>query len=206
MATESSRPLLLPQNRRLRHLRGIWLRNLTIARPKGHTIDDTTLNKTPEKLEALREAAREPGLQQSASSDNVNAGIQPRGIRRRSTVWAGATPDYRQKKLEDVIDGGMVDTFFSLHCEEEDEPIYISEVVEKAMVCNRFTLFCSAPMLSSDRRFWSHNIQGSNQGVLLSKSSMRAIFKSPSCIKVTYSASSSSTNMQLRTQTSVSSI
>lgn len=134
MATESSRPLLLPQNRRLRHLKGIWIRNLTTARPRGQTIDDATLNKTSEKLEALREAAREPGLQQSASSDNLNAAIRPRGIRRRSTVWAAATPSYRQKKLEDVIDHGLVDTFFSLHCDGEDEPIYISEVAEKAMV------------------------------------------------------------------------
>lgn len=142
MATETSRPLLAPENRRLRHLKGIWLRNLTTARPRGHTIDDATLNKTPEKLEALREAAREPGLQHSASSDNLNAGIRPRGIRRRSTVWAAATPGYRQKKLEDVIDGGLVDTFFSLHCQGEEEPIYISEVVEKAMVC---TVFKSSP-------------------------------------------------------------
>lgn len=136
MATETSRPLLLPQNRRLRHLKGIWLRNLTSIRLRGQTIDDATLNKTPEKLEALREAAREPGLQQSASSDNLNASIRPRGVRRRSTVWAGATPGYRQKKLEDVIEGGMVDTFFSLHYDGEDEPVYISEVIEKAMVRN----------------------------------------------------------------------
>ena len=136
MATESSRPLLLPQNRRLRHLKGIWLRNLTSTRPRGQTIDDATLNKTPEKLEALRQAAREPSIQQSASSDNLNASIRPRGIRRRSTVWAGATPGYRQKKLEDVIEGAMVDTFFSLHCDGEDEPVYISEVIEKAMVRN----------------------------------------------------------------------
>ena len=78
--------------------------------------------------------AREPGLQQSASSDNLIAGIRPRGVRRRSTIWAASMPGYRQKKLEDVIEGGLMDTFFSLHCERETEPIYISEVAEKAMV------------------------------------------------------------------------
>lgn len=168
MATETSRPLLLPQNRRLRHLKGIWLRNLTSAKPNGQTIDDATLNKTPEKLEALREAAREPVLQQSASSDNLNASIRPRGIRRRSTVWSGPTPGYRQKKLEDVIERGMVDTFFSLHCDGEDEPVYISEVIEKAMVRN---VLMSSPFPrppSFDRTCFTtlHPIVDTNQEVL----------------------------------------
>jgi len=39
-----------------------------------------------------------------------------------------------------VIDGGMADTFFSLHCEGVEEPIFISEVVKKAMVS--FMSFC----------------------------------------------------------------
>ena len=40
----------------------------------------------------------------------------------------------RQKKLEDVIGARMGDSFFSLHVEGEDEPVYISEVVSQAMV------------------------------------------------------------------------
>ena len=129
MASEGLRPLLLPQNRRLRHLQGISLRNLTLTRPRGYTIDDAALNKTPAKIEALRE----PQLQHAQSSDNLNAKIRPGKPRRRSTIWTGQSPGYRQKKLEDVIEGGMADTFFSLHCEDVDEPIYVSEVV-KAMV------------------------------------------------------------------------
>ena len=125
MASESSRPLLLPQNRRLRHLQGIYLRNLTLLRPRGQTIDDAGLNKTPQKLEALRE----PQLHHSASSGN----LRPPKQRRTSTHWSGASPGLRQKKLEDVIDGRMADTFFTLHCAAQDDPIYISEVVEKAM-------------------------------------------------------------------------
>lgn len=125
MSSETSRPLLLPQNRRLRHLQGIYLRNLTLTRPRGQTIDDAALNKSPQKLEALRE----PQLHHSHSSGN----LRPGKVRRRSTIWAGASPDFRQKKLENVIDNRMADTFFTLHCEEQDEPIYISEVVGKAM-------------------------------------------------------------------------
>ena len=127
MVTEPSRPLLLPQNRRLRHLQGIYLRNLTLTRPRGHTIDDAALNKSPQKVAALRE----PQLSHSASSGDLRE--RPKYRRRTSTNWTGASPAWRQKKLEDVIDGRMADTFFTLHCAVQEEPIYISEVVEKAM-------------------------------------------------------------------------
>jgi hypothetical protein len=39
----------------------------------------------------------------------------------------------RQKKLENVIDSRTADTFFTLHTKGQEDPIYISEVVEKAM-------------------------------------------------------------------------
>jgi len=127
MASEASRPLLLPQNRKLRHLQGIYLRNLTLTRPRGQTIDDAALNKSPQKLEALRE----PQLHHTQSSEE----LRPQKARRRSSNWAAATPVFRQKKLEDVIDARMADTFFTLHVKgrDVDEPVYISEVVEKAM-------------------------------------------------------------------------
>jgi hypothetical protein len=147
MASEASRPLLLPQNRRIRHLQGILLRNLTVSRPRGRTIDDAALNKTPQKLEALREALNEPQLPHAQSSDNLSAQVRPTGMRRRrSTVWASQNPSYRQKKLEDVIDHGMVDTFYSLHCAGVEEPIYISEVVEKTMVSGRCLAYCTSTL------------------------------------------------------------
>ncbi|TVY12847.1 UV radiation resistance-associated gene protein [Lachnellula arida] len=124
MASEASRPLLLPQNRKLRHLQGIYLRNLTLTRPRGQTIDDAALNKTSQK--------REPQLHHAQSSEELRPTQKGR---RRSSNWGAASPVSRQKKLEDVIDARMADTFFSLHVEgrESDEPVYISEVVEKAM-------------------------------------------------------------------------
>ncbi|KAH8813109.1 UV radiation resistance protein-like protein [Xylogone sp. PMI_703] len=127
MTAEPVRPLLLPQNRRLRHLQGIYIRNITLSRPRGKTIDDAGLNKSPQKLEALRE----PQLQHSHSSTDLRS--RPQGTRRQSTHWAGASPDYRQKKLEDVIDNKMVDTFFSLHIEGQEQPVYISEVAERTI-------------------------------------------------------------------------
>jgi hypothetical protein len=47
--------------------------------------------------------------------------------------WTNASPLTRQKKLEDIAADRMADTFFTLHVEQHDEPIYISEVAEKAM-------------------------------------------------------------------------
>ncbi|KAM0166015.1 hypothetical protein ACHAQE_001875 [Botrytis cinerea] len=127
MSSEASRPLILPQNRKLRHLQGIYVRNLTLSRPRGKTIDDAGLNKSPQKLEALR---RESQLHHAQSSGDLRPSAR---TRRSSSNWVGASPSIRQKKLEDVRDSRMADSFVTLHCEGQDDPIYISEVVEKAM-------------------------------------------------------------------------
>ncbi|EDU43133.1 UV radiation resistance-associated protein [Pyrenophora tritici-repentis] len=155
------RPWLLPYNRKLRHLQGITLRNLTLTpnppKSRGKTIDDEAIPstlKSPTKALAQRDTR---GLAHSRSSshlnttdDNVrrsNGGARepgttdkaPRpgygtGPRRRSTLeWANSSPLTRQKKLQDMTAGRMADTFFSLHIEGHDDPVYISEVAEKAM-------------------------------------------------------------------------
>ena len=55
-------------------------------------------------------------------------------LRRRSTLnWTNAPPRVRQTKLEDVARDRMADTWFSIHCSNIPEPIYVSEVIEKAM-------------------------------------------------------------------------
>lgn len=61
--------------------------------------------------------------------------IRPVGkLRRSSTLnWTNSTPSVRQKKLEDVTIGRLADTWFSVHCADIEEPVYVSEVVEKAM-------------------------------------------------------------------------
>ncbi|KAK4038997.1 UV radiation resistance protein and autophagy-related subunit 14-domain-containing protein [Parachaetomium inaequale] len=134
MSAEPTRPLLLPQNRKLRHLRGIALRNLAFSRPRGRTIDDAALNNaSPAKLEALRTT---PRLHHALSSED----LRPPTARRRSTNLAGASPASRQKQVEDVFDSKLADAFFSLHVERREEPIYISEVEERATNFN-FRLF-----------------------------------------------------------------
>ncbi|KAF2267577.1 hypothetical protein CC78DRAFT_61088 [Lojkania enalia] len=159
------RPWLLPYNRKLRHLQGITIRNLTLAPPpsrqRGKTIDDDAIPstlKSPTKALALRESR---GLVHSRSSSDLtstddrlkqgNGEVQQpssptqrpsrsnrptmgRGLRRRSTMeWSGANPLVRQQKLENITEGRMADTFFSLHIDNQEEPVYVSEVVEKAM-------------------------------------------------------------------------
>ncbi|KAL9578925.1 MAG: hypothetical protein Q9212_005404 [Teloschistes hypoglaucus] len=152
------------QNRKLRHLEGITLRNLSFAQPstpkQSKTNDDDLLPstlRTPTKLLALREKKLEHSRSSSdlhttsnverPSSSREEQGVLDKGAkpsrpqfgnrRRRSTLnWANAPPQVRQKKLEDVAGARLADTWFSLHCEGISEPIYVSEIVGKAMNFN----------------------------------------------------------------------
>lgn len=58
--------------------------------------------------------------------------------------WTGANPLTRQKKLEDITDSRMADTFFTIHVDGQEEPVYISEVAERAMNPN-FRFFDLSP-------------------------------------------------------------
>ncbi|KAF6238349.1 hypothetical protein HO173_003629 [Letharia columbiana] len=151
------RPWLLPSNRKLRHLLGISLRNLTLSslrsRTRRKTLDDEFLPhalKTPAKLLSQRENKLEYSRSSSdlksppkanvlaeAEDSKNDAPARPKPPikpRRRSTLnWTNAPPSVRQTKLEDVARERMADTWFSLHYSGIDEPIYVSEVIEKAM-------------------------------------------------------------------------
>ncbi|MCJ1388139.1 hypothetical protein MMC18_000984 [Xylographa bjoerkii] len=156
-------PWLLPSNRKLRHLQGISLRNVTFDDPhspsRTETIDDDALSTTyvtPQKLTALREEAgrmehsRSSGDLKAASGQNVDpvkpgmnmvqldgtAASRPSiaTMRRRSTYnWGSTTPDIRQKKLEDVIVDKLPETFVAIYPVGSNSPIYISETITKSM-------------------------------------------------------------------------
>lgn len=126
---DSSRPVLLAQNRKMRHLQGIFLRNLTFDRPRGQTTDDSAVRHSPGKVEALRETAQ---LHHSASSEDLL--LRPGTARRRSTNLGNATPFTRQKHLEASIDKRVADVFFSLHVDGEEDPVYVSEMAERSTV------------------------------------------------------------------------
>lgn len=137
---EPRRPRLLAQNRKLRHLKGLSLRNLSFDPPHLQTADDAYVaDSSPRKLEVLREAG---SLHPSRSSetlrqDSLRVGknvARPQQTRRVSLGSAFATPAVRQKKLEEVLDAAVGDVFFSLHVAAHDEPMYISEVRHKSAV------------------------------------------------------------------------
>lgn len=130
----NNRPLLLPQNRRLRHLHGLSLRNLTFTKPHGRTTDDAAINKTHSKLDTLRETSQ---LHHSQSSENLScpmtATLPPTPKpRRRSTNLGNANLLTRQKQLELSVDARAADVFFSLHCDPTSDPFYISETGKRA--------------------------------------------------------------------------
>ncbi|RYP46481.1 hypothetical protein DL768_007314 [Monosporascus sp. mg162] len=132
---------MLPQNRRLRHLQGIYLRNLSFSVNRGRTIDDLDADLKPntnnsnnnKQFEVQGDDAPAPLLHQSQSSES----LRPRQKgRRRSTNLANISPVTRQKRLEYAVEGRAADVFFSLHCEGVEYPVYISEVCERAMNFN----------------------------------------------------------------------
>ncbi|KAF1983200.1 hypothetical protein K402DRAFT_423985 [Aulographum hederae CBS 113979] len=163
-----TRTWLYPYNRRLRHLHGITIRNLSLSetttRSHGKTIDDEALpyaKNSPAKIlahreskkvehsrsisdlrsiteaEAGRNAAAAAAVTSNATSNaTITASPRPpfRKLRRRSTLeWSGASPQARQKKLEDVTSSRMADVFYSLHVEDDAEPVYVSEVAKRTM-------------------------------------------------------------------------
>ena len=136
---EPRRPRLLPQNRKLRHLKGVWLRNLSFAPTSLRTADDADLNRSPKKLQVLRETSQ---LHSSRSSENLRTDSlkadtrRPTGVRRTSLSLAHASPVARQKKLESFIDEAVGDVFFSLHLDGDVDPVYVSEVRERSAVCS----------------------------------------------------------------------
>lgn len=137
--SEPRRPRLLPQNRKLRHLKGVWLRNLSFAPTTLRTTDDAELNKSPKKLQVLRETSQ---LHASRSSEHLRKDtlrldtlpLRPQQTRRTSLSLAHASPVARQKKLEALVDEAVGDVFFSLHVDGDAEPVYVSEVRERSAV------------------------------------------------------------------------
>ncbi|KAI0015489.1 putative UV radiation resistance protein [Xylariomycetidae sp. FL0641] len=119
---------MLPQNRRLRHLQGIYLRNLSFAKPQGRAIDDLEADLPSNKPHDGR-----PQLHHARSSES----LRPRAnMRRRSTTLAQASPVTRQKQLEYTVESRAADVFFTLHCQGEEDPVYISEVGDRSINFN----------------------------------------------------------------------
>ncbi|KAJ5832490.1 hypothetical protein N7474_000801 [Penicillium riverlandense] len=148
-SSRRDRPWLYASNRKLRHLHGVSVRNLIVTPPsraRGKTIDDDDIPNTlttPSKILAQNDARTlHPSrsftdLKSRASSeshvDRKDRKPEMRRSRRRSTLpWNDPNPRTRQVRLEDITNSRMADTWFSIHCEGPEAPIYISEVVNSA--------------------------------------------------------------------------
>lgn len=139
---EPSRPLLLPQNRRLRHLQGVYLRNLSFERSRVRTADDGDLSTGSASKPDSRDghAPAHALLHHAASSESLRE--RPAGARRRSTNLANKSPVTRQRHLELAIESRAADVFFSLHVAGVADPVYISEVGTRSIV-RRLLFVCS---------------------------------------------------------------
>ncbi|KAL9570278.1 hypothetical protein ACKAV7_005581 [Fusarium commune] len=131
--SEPRRPRLLPQNRKLRHLRGIWLRNLSFAPTSLRTADDADLATS--KLQVVKESSQ---LHPSRSSESLRKdsvrpdALRPVQKRRTSLSLAHVNLVARQKNLETLYEEAVGDVFYSLHVDGDAEPVYISELRERA--------------------------------------------------------------------------
>ncbi|KAI1279282.1 UV radiation resistance-associated protein [Xylaria sp. FL0933] len=137
---------MLAQNRRLRHLHGIYIRNLSFTKPHGRASDDLDAD-----LQASKPQDAQRQHQHQLHHAHSSESLRPRtGARRRSTALANATPVTRHKQLEYTIESRAADVFFSLHCDGEDDPIYISEVGQRSMNFNFrfFDLTSAGPEVS----------------------------------------------------------
>ncbi|KAL6863852.1 hypothetical protein J3F83DRAFT_743685 [Trichoderma novae-zelandiae] len=148
--SEHRRPRLLPQNRKLRHLKGLSLRNLSFAPVQLRTADDAALHRSPNKL------MQSGQLHGSRSSDNLRqdsradlARAQP--PRRTSLSTLSTSPAQRQRRLKELLDDTLGDVFFSLHVAGIDGPVYVSEVRERSANFN-FQFFDLAARGSSVSR------------------------------------------------------
>ncbi|WKT46706.1 hypothetical protein QSH57_011580 [Fusarium oxysporum f. sp. vasinfectum] len=103
--SEPRRPRLLPQNRKLRHLRGIWLRNLSFAPTSLRTADDADLATS--KLQVVKESSQ---LHPSRSSESLRKdsvrpdALRPVQKRRTSLSLAHVNLVARQKNLETLYE------------------------------------------------------------------------------------------------------
>ncbi|KAH8156508.1 hypothetical protein CIB48_g11741 [Xylaria polymorpha] len=123
---------MLSQNRRLRHLHGIYLRNLSFTKPQGRASDDLDAD-LPSSRPQEAHLQHPHQLHHAHSSES----LRPRpNARRRSTTLANTTPVTRHKQLEYTVESRAADVFFSLHCDGDADPVYISETGQRSMNFN----------------------------------------------------------------------
>ncbi|KAL6892584.1 hypothetical protein HDV57DRAFT_482409 [Trichoderma longibrachiatum] len=176
--SEPRRPRLSPQNRKLRHLKGLSLRNLSFAPVQLRTADDAALSRHRSSSKLMQAGQ----LHGSRSSDNLRqdaraavadniARSQP--PRRTSLSSLSTSPAQRQRRLKQLLDETLGDVFFSLHVAGVDEPVYVSEVRERSANFNFQFFDLAARGASVSRacriviRVWARQLKQANWTFLL---------------------------------------
>lgn len=132
--SEPRRPRLLAQNRKLRHLKGLSLRNLCFAPVNRCTADDAALPPSPSTPRTLR------SLQSSRSTDSLRLdSLRPdKRLRppqnRKISLNLAQSPASRKKRLEALVNGSLGDVFLSLHVGRDPDPVYVSEMRQRSAV------------------------------------------------------------------------
>jgi hypothetical protein len=117
-------------------VRGIYLRNLSFMKPRGRAMDDTTLQgRSPGQLEILRERGQLTHARSSESLTSLATGSKSaqKGRARSGTLTSLGAIE-RQKGLEASVAAKVADGFLTLHVDGEEDPVYISEVVDRSAV------------------------------------------------------------------------
>lgn len=142
--------LFVTQDLKVRHLKGISLRNLNFSSlsepsaqgqslaesqcapsrptPNGSFTKDAKLSETVNGVKLMGE---ENG---DASKLSAPPLVRSRTTRRRSDLnWSNTTPMTRQHTLEDVSKERLADVWFNIDCHGLQVPIYVSEIKPKAI-------------------------------------------------------------------------
>ncbi|PHH61453.1 hypothetical protein CDD81_361 [Ophiocordyceps australis] len=140
--SEPRRPRLLAQNRRLRHLKGLSLRNLVLGPETdegmaGGKLSTRTDNGSHEhdagtcSISAINNDSI-PSSTASALSHGDSSGKQPK-LRTSSLGSSSAT---KSRQLDALVNSSLADVFFSLHAapaaDPDPDPIYVSELIPRS--------------------------------------------------------------------------
>ncbi|RPB25845.1 hypothetical protein L211DRAFT_821722 [Terfezia boudieri ATCC MYA-4762] len=179
------RPLLAPWGRKLRHLNGIALRNISEkppVRPRGKSNDDASIAGswrsstqilTIQEEAALSHSKSSSDLRASAAAAQLNATDTAKGRWRRSTLRID-DPLSIQRLFEEAPSTRLPDTFFTLHhTSAKEDPIYISEIISQSTnpTFKPFYLLDCGPAISwldsVTIRIWVNTTEGENFKLLL---------------------------------------
>ncbi|RDA91554.1 hypothetical protein CP533_4343 [Ophiocordyceps camponoti-saundersi (nom. inval.)] len=164
MSSSDRRPRLVAQNRKLRHLRGISLRNLSLDDPSSASSASASASSSSSSTASAPAPAPAP----TSLATSLNGGGHHDDILDPSLpLKAGLSPHLpsaavaRHTKLRTLVEASVAEVFFSLHVNDEAEPVYVSELRQPSANFDfrHFDLTTQPPTISRSAqvaiRIWS---------------------------------------------------